>query len=495
MKSCSANGGAAYSRRVQALTGTTRKVALANWRGSFVRGQLSRFALILCASLCFAVASRSSSPPPSFAHAEAPAALTWPQQGSSSQSSSSGSKTPEQTRTEQYPLSHERQAKAVAYSRAGYTLYFVSYLLGGLLLFLILRLGWAAKFRDLAENASDKKWIQGLVFVPVLFLTIGVLKLPLHLYWHSLSLHYQQSVQGWGSWFWDWTKAELLDIAFGIVLVLILFSVMRRSPRRWWLYFWVPAFLILFGVIVITPLVIDPLFNKFEPLSKEHPDLVSSIEKLTKHAGVAIPPERIFLMEASRKTNAINAYVTGLGASKRVVIWDTTIQKTSSDESLFIVGHELGHYVLGHVWQGFLLGAGGLLLALYFLFRGLHWVMDRWGKDWKLYGQEDWASLAVVLLLLQVLLFVSSPVISGYSRMQEHAADVYGLEVIHGLVPNSEEVAAHAFQVLGEMDLSDPNPPPFITFWLYSHPPLADRLVFAHTYDPWSKGEPPKYVK
>jgi len=418
-----------------------------------------------------------------------------PQPADSSQSASSESQNREQTKTEQYTLSHERQAKAVAYSRAGYTLYFVSYFLGGLFLFLILRLGWAARFRDIAEHVSDKKWIQGFVFVPLLFLTIDVLDLPVRLYWHALSLHYQQSVQGLGSWFWDWTKGEFLSIGFGIVLVLILFAVMRRSPRRWWLYFWFPAVLILLGVIVITPLVIDPLFNKFEPLSNQHPELVAAIEKLTNRAGVPIPPERIFLMAASQKTNAINAYVTGLGASKRVVIWDTTLQKTSSDESLFIVGHELGHYVLGHVWQGFLLGAAGLLLALYLLFRGLHWTMNRWARDWKLYGQEDWASLAVLLLLLQVLLFVSSPVLSGYRRMQEHAADVYGLEVIHGLVPHSEEVAAHAFQVLGEMDLSDPNPPPFITFWLYSHPPLADRLVFAHTYDPWSKGESPKYVK
>jgi Zn-dependent protease with chaperone function len=277
--------------------------------------------------------------------------------------------------------------------------------------------------------------------------------------------------------------------------VLILFAVMRRSPRLWWLYFWFPAVLILLGLIVITPLVIDPLFNKFEPLSNKHPDLVASIEKLTKHAGVPIPPDRMFLMVASQKTNAINAYVTGLGASKRVVIWDTTIQKMSNEEALFIVGHELGHYILGHVRQGFLVGAAGLLLALYCLFRGLHWALDRAGRDWKLYGQEDLASLVVLLLLLQVLSFVSSPVISGYSRMEEHAADVYGLEVIHGLVPNSAEVAAHAFQVLGELDLSDPNPPLFITFWLYSHPPLAERLVFAHSYDPWSKGESPKYVK
>src|SRR5207247_7401766 len=145
---------------------------------------------------------------------------------------------------------------------------------------------------------------------------------------------------------------------------------MRRSPRRWWLYFWFPAVLILFGIIVNTPIVIDPLFNKFEPLSKQHPDLVAGIEKLTKHAGVPIPPERIFLMAASQKTNAINAYVTGLGASKRVVIWDTTIQKTSNNECIFIVGHELVHYVLAHCCQRFATSSVARLWAVLCLFSG-----------------------------------------------------------------------------------------------------------------------------
>lgn len=402
--------------------------------------------------------------------------------------------TSEQTNTEQYTLSHEKYEKAVAYSRSGYTLYFLSYILGGIFLILILRLGIAARFRDIAESASEKRWVQGLLFVPLLLLLVDVLDLPVRVYWHRLSLHYEQSVQGWGSWFWDWTKEELVSLVIGVLLVQVLFAVMRFSPRRWWLLFWFPAVAILLVIIVIMPLVIDPLFNQFEPLSKQHPDLVASIEKLTKRAGVPIPPERMFLEEASRKTNAINAYVSGLGASKRVVIWDTLIQKTSSEETLFVVGHELGHYVLGHVVKGFLAGAAALLLALYLLFRGLHWALDRWGHDWKILGAEDWASLAVLLLLLQILLFFSSPAINWFSRMQEHAADVYALEITHGLISNSSEVAAHAFQVLGELDLSDPNPPPFIKFWLYSHPPVADRLVFAHNYDPWSKGEKPKYV-
>ena len=405
------------------------------------------------------------------------------------------SSTPDQGKTEQYTLSHEKYEKAVAYSRAGYTLYFLSYILGVIILFLILRLGIAARLRDIAENVSQIRWLQGLVFVPLLLLLTDVLDLPVRLYWHHLSLYYDQSVQSWGSWFWDWTKEELIFIVIGIVLALILFALMRYSPRRWWLLSWFPLVFIQLVLMVVWPIVVEPLFNKFEPLTNQHADLVASIGNLTKRAGVPVPPERMFLELASKKTNAINAYVTGLGASKRVVIWDTLIQKTSNDETLFVVGHELGHYVLGHVWKGFLAGAAALLAALYLLFRGLHWALDRWGHEWKISGPEDWASLAALLLLLQVLLFFSSPAINWFSRWEEHAADVYGLEVTHGLIPNSSEVASHAFQALGELDLSDPNPPPFITFWLYSHPPVAERLVFAHTYDPWSKRQKPKYVQ
>src|SRR6266699_3520439 len=250
MKSCRWIGGRTYARPVLTLAGIARRVALGYRRGVLLGRWVSlrRFMLILGASLCFAVASHDSVDATPAAHPQTPAARGSPQQAGSPQTSPPESETPERTKTEQYMLSHERQAKAVAYSRAGYTLYFASYFLGGLFLFLILRLGWAAKFRDIAENVSDKKWIQGLVFVPLLFLTIGVLNLPLHLYGHALSLHYEQSIQGWGSWFWDWSKGEFVATAFGIVLVLILFAVMRRSPRRWWLYFWFPAVLILLGL-------------------------------------------------------------------------------------------------------------------------------------------------------------------------------------------------------------------------------------------------------
>jgi STE24 endopeptidase len=425
---------------------------------------------------------------------------TYPQRSTPSQpaipeSPSNPRTRPQPPKTEQYTLSQDRYEKAVAYSRARYVLYFISWILGVAVLLLLLRLGVAARFRDFAESVSGSRALQALVFVPLLILTLDLCDLPVLLYGHSLSLRYDQSVQGWGSWFWDWSKGELLGVGFAIVLVFLLVAVMRWSPRRWWFYFWLASLPILLFVFFISPWLIDPLFNSFHPLDAKYPALTAEMEKVVQRTGLNIPPDRMFLMDASKKTNDLNAYVTGFGASKRVVVWDTTIQKLTTDETLLIFGHEAGHYVLNHVRNGFLFFAAMLLAAFYLCYRGLHWALSRWASDWKIYGPQDWASLVVLLLLLQVITFLAMPIANGFSRAQEHAADVYGLEVIHGIVPNAAEVAAHAFQVLGEVGLADPNPPPIITFWLYSHPPLADRLVFAYTYDPWSKGQSPKYIK
>lgn len=396
---------------------------------------------------------------------------------------------------ERYTLSHDRYKKAVAYSRAGYTLYFVSVFVGLAALFLMLHLGFVARVRDFAQQTAENHFLQGLLFISVPVLVLDLVELPIHIVWHGLSLHYQQSVEHWGAWFFDWSKEQLIELAFLTLLGLILFFIIRKSPRRWWFYFWLAALPIILGVFILVPVIVDPLFYKFEPLADQHPQLATDLQLLTRRAGLEIPRNRMFLMNASSKTNEINAYVTGFGASKRVVIYDTTIQKLTSPETLFIFGHESGHYVLNHIRNGFLFFAVVFLIVLYAAYRLLNGLLSRWGTRWKVYGPQDWAALAVLLLILESIMFLSSPIVNGYSRMQEHAADVFGLELIHGVIPNSAQVAAHSFQALGEIDLADPNPPPFITFWMYSHPPLAERLVFAHTYDPWGKNQAPKYIK
>jgi len=200
-------------------------------------------------------------------------------------------------------------------------------------------------------------------------------------------------------------------------------------------------------------------------------------------------------MLASEKLKSVNAYVTGIGASKRVVVWDTTVERMTTPEVLFVFGHEMGHYVLAHVWKGILFSIGVGLIFLYLGFRSLRWAVARWGEGWEIRGVDDWASLPVLLVVFSILMFLGSPLINGFTRIQEHHADIYGLEVTHGLLPDSRQVAAQSFQVLGEIDLGDPDPSPFIEFWLFSHPSVKDRIDFALHYDPWGQGREPRFVK
>ena len=399
------------------------------------------------------------------------------------------------TEVERYTLSHDRYEKALRYSRAGYTLYFASVFIGFAVLLVLLKAGLAGRLRDFAQRVTENRFLQGVIFIPLLVAILDLADLPIHIIWHSLSLRYQQSVQPWGSWLLDWSKGELMDLAFVTLLGVLLFFIIRKAPRRWWFYFWLSALPIILVMFFLKPLIIDPVFFRFEPLAAQQPELTQDLVKVTQRAGLQIPPDHMFLMRASEKTNELNAYVTGFGASKRVVIYDTLLQKMSPHETLFVFGHESGHYVLNHIRNGILCFSAFLLAALYVTSRLLEAALDRWGAGWKVYGPHDWAALAVLLLILQTLMFFSLPVVNSYSRNEEHQADVFGLELLHGIVPNSSQVAAHAFQALGENDLADPNPPPLITFWLYTHPPLAERLVFAHSYDPWGKNQPPRYVK
>lgn len=394
-----------------------------------------------------------------------------------------------------YTLPPELYEKAVNFSRAEYILYFADFVWGVIVLLLIL--GWrlAPKYRDWAERATTKRFGQAAIFAPILLLTIAMFELPINIYGHWLSRRYGISVQGWGSWAGDWAKGEILSFILGIILVWVLYAVIRRSPRRWWLYFWLAALPILFFVIFLSPLVIDPMFNKFEPLEQSDPQLVTALEQVVHRAGMNIPAERMFLMKASEKTKAVDAYVTGLGASKRVVVWDTTIAKMTVPETMYVFGHEMGHYVLGHVYKGLIFGAVLAFVLLYLGFRGMRWTLSRHSARWGIRATDDWASLPVLLLWIAILGFLASPITNTFSRHDEHQADQYGLEVTHGLIPNSSQVAARSFQILGEVDLADPNPNPFIKVWLFSHPPEAERVKFALAYNPWAEGKQPEFVK
>lgn len=392
-------------------------------------------------------------------------------------------------------LSQEKRAEAIAYRHKTYWLYAGTTLYTALLLFLFLRLRVAPRLRNWAERLSSRRFVQLLLFSPPLILLFVVLLSPTDVYGQWISLKYGLSVQGWSSWLWDWTQGQIITAIVGTLFIGILFVALRRSPRRWWLYFWVATIPIVFFVVFLAPLVIDPLFNDFEPLEKSHPELVATIDKLLAHAGLPIPHDHIFLMKASEKSNVLNAYVTGFGASKRLVLWDTIIAAERGDVILHTLGHEMGHYRLHHEWLGFAVFIPVFLGLFYATYRILKGSLARWGLALEIRAPDDWAALPLLFLIIFAMTFLLTPVFNGFSRWQEHEADRYGLEVIHGITPNPGEVASEAFQLEGETNLSDPDPPEFIRVWLFDHPPTNDRIIFCRTYNPWSPDQKPKYVQ
>ncbi len=365
---------------------------------------------------------------------------------------------------------------------------------GILSLFLILQLGIAARLRNVAVNLTKNRWTQCFLFFFEFMVLSTLLDLPLSLYEQHVERVYGLSVQGWGSWFGDLAKSFTLTWLLGGTGVMILFFLMRRFPKRWWIWLWFPTMAFTLLGVFITPYVIDPLFNKFEPLQQSNPALVAKLEQVVaKGNGIHIPPDRMFLMKASDKVTTLNAYVTGFGASKRVVVWDTSIAKGTPDQILFIFGHEMGHYVLGHIVSGILFSFVFILISFFLGFHLFQFLLHRYGKRWRIPTQDNWAALYVFVLVLSILSFLGEPIENAYSRTHEHAADVYGQEVIHGIVADPQHAAQSAFQLLGENSFDDPEPHPFVQFWTGSHPPIWFRAAFAAHYNPWTPTTQPKY--
>lgn len=393
-----------------------------------------------------------------------------------------------------YSLPPDKLVKARALYHVRVALDFGSTLWGLVVLLLILQLGVAARMRNVAVNLSRNRWAQGFVFFFLFLLLTTLLGLPLDVYGQQVRKSYGLSVQSWMSWIGDQGKSFALAYIFGGLGIMLLFFLIRKFPRRWWLWLWFPTMAFVILAVFASPYVIDPLFNKFEPLSKSDPTLVAQLERVVARGkGINIPPERMFLMKASDKVTTLNAYVTGFGASKRVVVWDTSIAKGTPDEILFIFGHEMGHYVLGHIVTSIIFSFLFILVSFFLGFHLFQFLLGRFGKRWRIAGQEDWAALVAFLLVLNVISFLGEPIMNSFSRAHEHAADVYGEEVVHGIVADPQSTGQAAFQVLGDNSLDYPFPAPFVEFWTGSHPPIWFRAAFAKHYDPWAANAEPKY--
>lgn len=425
----------------------------------------------------------------------APAVSQQPRGTSPTQSSASPIAQPQpKNKITAYTLPPDLYRKARNRSRIGFASRIIGFFYGLFVLWFILRRKFSARFRDWAERVSRNRFVQALIFTSLLVITLGVLEIPLDIFDEWILKLYRISVQPWLSWFADWAKAQFLAIIIGSFLAWLLYAVIRKSPSRWWFYFWILSLPIILFIVFISPYVIEPMFNKFEPLTVRAPQLIAPLQRVTRRAGQEVAPQRMFWMKASDKTIATNAYVSGFGASKRIVIWDTAIAQESTDEVVADFGHEMGHYALGHIWKGLAFLAALLFVLLYLGYRTIGWLLARSGARWEVRGLEDWASLPALLLLLSVFSFVSNGFGSPFSRYQENQADVYGLEVTRGIIPDPGQACAQSFQNFGETALADPDPNPIQVFLFYDHPTIASRIHLCVSYDPWSKGQSPQFV-
>jgi Zn-dependent protease with chaperone function len=372
-----------------------------------------------------------------------------------------------------YPMSPERKAKLIDYSRFKNIWRFVDFLLGIAILSLILFTGLSARMRNWAGMARLRFFVVWLFFV-LFLLADYVLNLPFHLYRGFLV----ESNYGFmNQSFLEWWGEDLLGLfilaIIGIIPAWFLYWLIGKY-KKWWLVFSIGAipFLVLF--IVIAPVVISPLFNKFEPLKDKQ--LESEITSLASKAG--IEGADIFQVDGSKQSSKINAYVTGLFGSKRIVLYDTMIENFSTDELKYVIGHEMGHYIMHHIWWGLSTAIVFIAFCLWLTNRTIHGVITRFRGRFKFDKLGDVASLPLIMIFISVFSFVFQPVTNGASRYMERKADRYGMDIT-GV---SGESAAIAFDKLSVYNLSDPDPNATIEFWFYDHPALKKRMEFVRGY-------------
>ncbi|HJQ38887.1 MAG TPA: M48 family metallopeptidase [Thermoanaerobaculia bacterium] len=387
---------------------------------------------------------------------------------------------------EEKPIAVKVTPEMVRHSRIVETLYFAGTAYGIGVLALLLLSGASRRMRDLAARITKRWWLMTALYIVFFVLATALLDLPLSYYASYVVPHqFDLSDQTFGAWLSDEAKELAIGLFISVIVGTISLLVIRKV-RRWWLLLWALTIPFILLMVVIQPVILDPVFNKFEPLKNEH--LKQSLLTLASRAG--IEGGNVYQVDKSKQTKTMNAYVNGIGPTKRIVMWDTLLAKMTEDEVLAVMGHEMGHYVMKHMWKGL-----AFFIALAF---GVYWIgqrihdrgIARWGAKWGITGSGDPASVPWLLLIVSVISFLLSPVGSSFSRHLEHNADIFSLEVTH-----LNEPMARAFVKLAEDSKRDPSPHPFIKFWRYSHPPIAKRIDFSLSYKPWEKGEPNKLWK
>jgi len=359
------------------------------------------------------------------------------------------------------------------YSRIRYAVHFIWIALDVAFLWSFLQLGWSADLRSFAISKTRFPFLQLAIFLFVFALTMTIVLSPFSYvtgFW--LKHHYGLSNQTLADWLIDLAKAFAVNFSIELPIWWLIYKALTKFTKRWPYLVFLGSVPVIFTLTFIAPLIIDPVFNKIEPMPES--SLRSNIQRLAAASDIGDAP--IFTCDRHKQTNEINAYVTGLGSSARIVLWDTTLQKLPQDEVLCVVAHELGHYVLKHVYWGCAIGVLVSLLLIPVNVWITPSIFQNAPAPWKITSLQDIAGVPLLILSFTIVGFASEPLMNGYSRGVEHEADMFGLKL-----SGNKLAFARTFASLSKDNLAEPNPPKLIELWLYSHPSLGQRIKSALT--------------
>lgn len=378
-----------------------------------------------------------------------------------------------------YPMSPERKEKLISYSRFKNIWRFVGLFIGIGILAVILFTGLSAKLRDIASRIRLRFFAVWLFFA--LFTIVNyLLNLPFTIY---RSFMVENDYGFLNQTFMQWWGEDLLGLLIGMVVGIIpvwFFYWLVSKMKQWWLAFSLGAIPFVVLLIVVVPVFIAPMFNKFEPLK----DKQLETEILALAESVGIEGSDIFQVDGSKQSSKINAYVTGMFGAKRIVLYDTMIDNFTLDEIRYVMGHEMGHYLMNHMWWGLAVAMLFIMFSLWLMDKTIHGVIRRYRTRFRFDKLSDIASLPLVLIFVFVIQFAFQPITNSASRYMERQSDKFGMDVT-GV---SGETAAIAFDKLSVYNLSDPDPGALIEFWFYSHPALKKRMEFVRGYQPRGSG-------
>ena len=317
------------------------------------------------------------------------------------------------------------RARSDAYFEGGYWLILWDFLYGAVLSLLLLNWRWSAAMRSLAERITRFKPMQTFIYWAEYCVITFVLGAPLAIYeGYSRERQYGLATQTFGPWAWDQTKFLLINIVLGGLLVMALFGIVRRLPRTWWIWGAAVTMLFLIFTVLIGPVYLQPMFNKINRL--DDPKVTQPILSLARANGISA--KDVYQIDASKQTTRMSANVSGFGQTMRITINDNLLRRGSPEEIQAVMGHEMGHYVLNHIYKDLLLFFPVVTFLGFALLKwSLDWCLKRWGDKWQIRSIGDPAVVPLVILLLSIFGFVMTPVFNTHIRTQEHEADMYGL--------------------------------------------------------------------